>query len=205
MTCYWAKFEEKNGNIFRFDTRIYLKPIKKPSPKNDICIGAIVGKNPGSAKPSSNNYNTLQPIILDNDKLLPNVKNIVISAYNNNKKTLSENQYIQVLNLFYLCDKSLANAKRRIKCIGSNASICPSEKGSFPFIIYAWGGYNDGINRFKIRFIDKPLTENPIWFDFISNETRKVTPGKFDSVKHIQGLRHENIIPYLAEILRNMN
>ena len=43
---YWAKFENIENNIHRFDTRVYLKQIQKPS-NNDICLGAIVGKNPG--------------------------------------------------------------------------------------------------------------------------------------------------------------
>lgn len=34
--------------IFRYDTRVYLNPIDFPR-GDDICIGAIVGKNPGSA------------------------------------------------------------------------------------------------------------------------------------------------------------
>jgi len=205
MTCFWACFKEQNGNIFRFNTRVYLKPIKKPSLENDICIGAIIGKNPGSAKPSLKNCNMLQPILLDNDKLLPNVRNILISAYNSVKKSFNDNQYIQVLNLFYLCDKSLADAKRKINCIKSDIPVCLSENNNFPFIIYAWGGPNDGLNKYKNRFIDKPLTNNAIWYDYISKETKKNTPGNFDSVKHIQGLKHDKIIPYIAKIIKNSN
>lgn len=48
MSYYWAKFKKIDDNIFRFDTRVYLNPTKSPG-ENDICIGAIVGKNPGSA------------------------------------------------------------------------------------------------------------------------------------------------------------
>ena len=45
MTCFWAVFEQKKELTFRFDTRIYLQPIEKPS-KNDKCIGAVIGMNP---------------------------------------------------------------------------------------------------------------------------------------------------------------
>ena len=52
------------------DTRVYLKQIQKPS-NNDICLGAIVGKNPGSARGAISNE--LVQIDLQGDKLLPTV------------------------------------------------------------------------------------------------------------------------------------
>ena len=76
MNCYWAYFKEENGEIFRFDTRIYFQPIDKPS-DNDECICAVIGMNPGSAKPQKINNNEIQEIILDKDKTLPNIKNII--------------------------------------------------------------------------------------------------------------------------------
>lgn len=66
MSLYWVKFELKNNHLYRFDTRIYLKPILYPSDK-DICIGAVVGKNPESAKPYDNNSSSIQIIKLEND------------------------------------------------------------------------------------------------------------------------------------------
>ena len=49
MNNFWARFEEIDGSIYRWDTRIYIKPVNDTQ-GSDICLGAIVGKNPGSAK-----------------------------------------------------------------------------------------------------------------------------------------------------------
>lgn len=49
MSCYWAKFEKLGNSIFRYDTIIYLNQVNSPG-NNDKCIGAIVGKKPGSAR-----------------------------------------------------------------------------------------------------------------------------------------------------------
>ena len=94
---YWAKFENIENNIHRFDTRVYLKQIQKPS-NNDICLGAIVGKNPGSARGTISNK--LVNIHKNGDKLLGTVRNIFLEAYKKCGKEIPENSYIQVLNLF---------------------------------------------------------------------------------------------------------
>lgn len=94
---YWAKFENIGNNIHRYDTRVYLIEINKPS-DNDKCLGAIVGKNPGSARGAISNE--LIQIDLQGDKLLPTVRNIFENAYKKCAKEILENSYIQVLNLF---------------------------------------------------------------------------------------------------------
>ena len=108
MNLYWAKFQSVGGETFRLDTRIYLNEINEPQ-ENDICVGAIVGKNPGSAKATINSE-TLQPINLNRDNLLPTVRNIVLKSYNNSLQNLPEDGYIQILNLFYLCNPDLKKA-----------------------------------------------------------------------------------------------
>lgn len=80
-----------------FATRVYLIEINKPS-DNDKCLGAIVGKNPGSARGAISNE--LIQIDLQGDKLLPTVRNIFENAYKKCAKEILENSYIQVLNLF---------------------------------------------------------------------------------------------------------
>ena len=204
MTNYWARFEDKNGNIFRFDTRVYLKPINEPSCSKDVCIGAVIGKNPGSAQPSDCNSATLQPIILDNDKLLPTVKNIMTKAYNEAGIALEENAngYIQILNLFYLCEKSIRMAKERIKNYQPNYPICCSEGNNFNFILYAWGGPKDGLGCFKKRFFNNMRVKNNIWFDRNAREIKYTIPDENGFAKHIQGLSHEFIVPGIVEILR---
>ena len=75
---YWAKFENIGNNIHRYDTRVYLIEINKPS-DNDKCLGAIVGKNPGSARGTISNK--LVNIHKNGDKLLGTVRNIFLEAY----------------------------------------------------------------------------------------------------------------------------
>ena len=79
MTEFWAKFIPQNGEVFRMDTRVYLSPVTSPS-DSDYCLGAVVGKNPGSARKSSQTEE-LQPIELSGDKLLPTVRNVVRKAF----------------------------------------------------------------------------------------------------------------------------
>ena len=104
MAYYWANFKEIDGNLFRFDTRIYLNNITEPQ-VGDKCIGAVVGKNPGSAiSRESTVIDALVEIELAGDKLLPNVRSIILKSFPEIKRS----QYVQVLNLFYLCEKNIS-------------------------------------------------------------------------------------------------
>ena len=204
MNCYWAYFKEENGEIFRFDTRIYFQPIDKPS-DNDECICAVIGMNPGSAKPQKINNNEIQEIILDKDKTLPNIKSIFLEA-NNEKRLNTKNKYIQVLNLFYLCNENANVAKEKAKTelskYLSEQYICPSEKNKFNFIFYAWG-LAKGINNYKTRFIDKNdhFSKNHLWFDKETEKVMTILPNKNDKVKHPIGLTHENLILPIRSLL----
>ena len=199
---YWAQFKDINGATFRLNTRVYLQPIAEPL-STDVCIGAFIGKNPGSAKPTNPKTSTLQRIQLGNDKLLPTIRNIMIKAYNVAGKEIIPNSYIQVLNLFYLCDPLLNQAKRRIQEFLPDPPIDSSENNKFPFVFYTWGGPNDGINSYKNRFIKNIRTNNHIWFDYKAKKTNVTKPSEIDYVKHILGLRHDNILPQIAAIIKN--
>ena len=76
--AYFAEFRNHAGAVFRLDTRIYLRDGDGPR-IGDVCVGAIVAKNPGSA--GSTTFGTLQPLELRNDKLLPFVRNRFIADY----------------------------------------------------------------------------------------------------------------------------
>jgi len=198
---YWAKFEEKEGEIFRFNTRIYLQPIEKPL-STDVCIGAFIGKNPGSAQATNSKVSTLQRIQLGNDKLLPTIKSIMTKAYKVAGKESIPHSYIQILNLFYLRDQSLHQARRRIQGFLPDHPIDCSENNKFPFVFYSWGGPNDRINEYKNRFIKNIRTNNHIWFDYNANRTNLTKPSETDFVKHILGLRHDNILSQIADVIK---
>jgi hypothetical protein len=199
MSHFWAKFLSIDGETFRIDTRIYLKEINSPK-KDDPCIGAIVGKNPGSAKPSASS-GELQPIELDGDKLLPTVRNIITKAYLATQVPLPERGYVQVLNLFYLCNKSLSEA---IASIGKVAEppYCKSEFGAFPWVWYVWGNESADLNPYKERFSQINAIHH-FYFDNRAKEIKDRLPNCHEFAKHTQGLKHECVIPHIAQIITN--
>jgi len=120
-------------------------------------------------------------------------------AYKKAGKEIIPNGYIQVLNLFYLCDPSLNQARKKIQ--GFPPQNDCSENNKFPFVFYTWGGPNDRINCYKNRFIKNIRTNNHIWFDYNANKTKITKPSEIDFVKHIQGLSHDHILHQIAAVI----
>lgn len=198
MSNYWAKFEKIGNNMFRFDTRIYIEPITSPS-TTDVCIGAVVGKNPGSAKAKDLTNTALQQIDLAHDKLLPNILSIVKSAYKKAGKNTDKNSYIQILNLFYLCNPKLKDAVKEIQNY-SKPIVCNSEKLSYPWVWYVWGNGDITLSKFKERF-GNLKTKNHFFFNQNTRSIKESVPTPSDFARHTQGLSHDLIIPYLSKII----
>lgn len=198
MCNYWAKFKKVANDVFRYDTRVYLNPINSPG-EDDICIGAIVGKNPGSAAATCLDKTNLQNINLDGDNLLPNIKSIFLKAYGKSNMPIDENAYIQVLNLMYICDKDLDQAIKKIEG-HKNPTICLSEEKDFPFVWYVWGNEKGKLNSYKKRFGE---LNTDIHF-FLNTETKEVIsriPTEKEPARHPQGMKHDLVTPYISEIL----
>jgi len=104
---YFANFRIHEGHQFRLDTRIYLRQSDEPS-NHDRCVAAVIGKNPGSANPTE--LNCLTPLSLDGDKLLPNVRNRFLNAYERSETEVPPGAFIRVWNLVYLCNQNLKDA-----------------------------------------------------------------------------------------------
>ena len=198
LSCYWARFEKKEVGIFRFDTRVYLNSVEIPS-ANDQCIGAVVGKNPGSAVPACYDNNDLQEIVLDSDQLLPNIRSILIKAFKYSEKKSHKNSYMQVLNLFYVCDNNLIQAIRKIETC-QNRIICDAEDKYFPFIWYVWGGDNKDLNIYKERFA-KINSNSHFYLNTKTKEVIEYAPGFRDSARHTQGLKHDLIVPHISKVI----
>lgn len=201
MSCYWAKFEKIRNDVFRYDTRVYLNEIESPG-ENDICIGAVVGKNPGSALPSCLKETGIQKMSLDGDRLLPTIRSIFLKGYKNSNIAIEENVYIQVLNLMYICNKDLSQAIEKIEDY-KDPRICDSEGKDFPFVWYLWGNDNIRLNQYKGRF----HTLNTNVHFFLDTKTREVInrmPSPKDCARHTQGMKHELVIPYISDILKSM-
>ena len=195
---YWAKFEGKNGNLFRFDTRVYLNDIDFPT-NEDLCIGAVVGKNPGRALPSNLSSNVLQEVVLDNDQLLPTIRSIFSKAHKLSNKTIVKSSYIQVLNLMYVCDEILSRAIQK-NVQYQTAITCDTEKKEFPFLWYVWGGDNTKINPYKSRFANLKTNQH-FYLDHKKNIVVNNSPGLSDHARHTQGMQHGLIIPYISKLL----
>jgi hypothetical protein len=200
MGSFWAKFKNFGGDTFRLDTRIYLDNIDSVSDA-DKCLGAVVGKNPGSAKPSANS-DSFQQINLDGDKLLPTVKNIISKSYEKAGIQVPINGYIQILNLFYLCNPKLDKAIAAMENNSSGPRCCESESKYFPWAWYVWGRPSEKLDPYKIRF---SLLNTPNHFFYDNNGCEVVSrcPAISETARHTQGLKHELIVPYIAEIVKN--
>lgn len=197
MAFYWASFKERNGKLYRFDTRIYLNDIIRPS-KSDRCIGAIVGKNPGSAEPSSLSMNILEEINLNGDKLLPTARNIFLKT----GIKIPQNQYVQVLNLFYLRNPDLNDAIKENEEANS-MEICLCESNKFPWVWFVWGGKNKSLDKYKDRFHAIKATRK-FYFDNYEKKVVEGFPNNSTLAKHTQGLKHDYIVPYFKKILNNI-
>lgn len=199
MSHFWARFEVVNGETFRLDTRIYLKDIDIPN-NNDRCIGAIVGKNPGSAKPSTLT-DQLQSVVLDNDKLLPTVLNVITKAYQCVNVSLPDRGYVQVLNLFYLCNSKLDEAIASIDRV-AEPPLCESETRLFPWVWYVWGDQSDQLDPRKKRFSQLNANHH-FFFDKTLQEVRDGVPRCCDFARHTQGLTHDSVVPHIARLIAN--
>ena len=205
MAFYWAEFQPKHGQNFRFDTRIYLQGIDEFEDvpyDSDTCVGAIVGKNPGSAKSNPNYPKTtrFEPINLNGDKFLPTVRNRVLNAYTANSKQLPPRSYVQVLNLFYLCNPTLQAAIQALQGLPAPYPKCPKENQSFGWIWYAWGGFHNTLNQLKGQFLGK--TQKPIYVEGKTlTATSKIPHPTVDFARHPQGVRSDKIISALVRVI----
>ena len=132
---------------------------------------------------------------------MPTVRNIILKAYKINKTNPPQQGCIQVLNLFYLCNPNLNEAIEKLHTI-KNMIYCPSEKNNFPWVWYVWGGDFADLNKFKFRFQSLKTNLN-FYFDNNKKEIIKQLPGPSDFAKHTQGLKHEYVVPFISEVLKN--
>src|SRR5258706_12089724 len=152
MSIY-AEFVQVGNHWFRYDTRVYLNGQPK-SQADGHCIAAVIGKNPGSAGPT--NETGWQPIALNGDKMLPYIRNRFLEAYAKAKVLIPDLAYVQVLNLFYLCGKSLRTA---LKSYGSRQEpqYCQTEGDEYPIEWFVWGGQHPALDALKARFLNKSI------------------------------------------------
>lgn len=197
MSHYWARFRTIGGNRFRFDTRIYLEANPSPDP-GDNALGCIIGKNPGSAIPSKRSVE-LMPMALSGDKFLPTVLSVLRQSYAKAGEAVPSGGYVQVLNLFYLCDRDLSQAKRSLSTV-RRAPLCAEEQQDFPWAWFAWGGPDRILDPLKSRFSN---LESSKCFYYSRDHARVISkrPGPKDLAKHTQGMPQAKVVTHLAKLL----
>jgi len=196
MDWYYACFEKIKGQLFRFDTRIYLGP-DEPEPAQGVCVAAIIGKNPGSARPRE--LNQWGPLHLTGDKLLPSVRNRFIDAYKAAKKAPPRNAYVRVWNLFYMCNVSPTAAVQQMQRFPSPPT-CPTEAMLPTVVWFAWGGNVPRLNGFKTRFLALRC-ENQFFYDHRMGVVVPRAPLVSDLAKHTQGMPTRPVVDHLKRLL----
>ena len=152
---YVARFEYVHGVLFRFDTRIYLDSFTPTRERESVCVGAVIGKNPGSARPTV--LNELHPLEPRHDNLLPFVGNRFLEAYSRAQKPRPPNAYVRVWNLLYIVNEKLEEALLTAQELVAGGHpvlpVCPSECLTPPLVWYVWGDNDSRMNSYKERFI----------------------------------------------------
>jgi hypothetical protein len=198
---YFAEFHPVPGGMVRHDTRVYLSDGHRDQ-KGGTPVGAVVGKNPGSAGTARSAV--WGPVSLLNDQLLPNVRSIFLKAHEEAVKTRGVQQfppdaYVQVLNLSYFCTPDLAELTAQLGK-GRTFPICSREGRKFSLLWYLWGNPDRALTSLKTRFKSR---KEPAKF-FYSTATRNIivgTPSDTQKARHTQGMTHDWIVPYLATLL----
>jgi hypothetical protein len=192
---YVARFQKTNGQLLRFDTRIYLESFIEN--EVGVCVGAIVGKNPGSAMPVQ--LDGLFPLVLNGDKMLPTIGNRFVEGFRLGEKPIPENAYVRVWNLFYVCNKNL-EAALHVALGLDQPLICPSEAEDVPVAWFGWGGNDSRLNLFKSRFLHRKY-KNAFFYNHHSGGVTTGAPSAADFAKHTQGMPALPVIEHLARVL----
>lgn len=197
MANYWAQFKLVNNHLFRFDTRVYLSDVASCS-YDDPIVGAIVAKNPGSSRPSDPTSANLQVVSLNGGRLLPTVRGVVAKSYLRARKTWPSRAYIQVFNLFYLCDMQ---AKRALRAQLLLTHLkCKNESKSTPWLWYAWGRMGNKVPDLAARFADLQ-SANRFYFDKETCEMHFGHPSDDAFPKHPQGCRQDPIVEHISKLI----
>lgn len=192
---YFARFEMVHGHLFRFDTRIYVG--KYENHEQGICVGAIVGKNPGSALPER--LSELLPLNLNRDRMLPYVRNSFLDAYRKAGRIVPKNAFVRVWNLFYICNPFFAEECAANGYLEFNP-ICHSEGESADIMWFAWGNGNGPLNCFRERFLSRSVI-NGFFYDKGTRSIVSRMPTVIELARHTQGMPREPIVTHLAGIL----
>ena len=128
-----ANFHEMEGKMFRFDTKLWFD--RPPRGGEGVCIGAVMGLNPGSSQPAKEKgFATVDPT-------MGNILAAFERAAENIGRPIPNGAFVRMWNLLYLCDSNEGSAiDRWIR--NPRFSDAPyldeTEKDEAPFLWLAW-------------------------------------------------------------------
>lgn len=197
--AYYARFSALGTELFRFDTRVYLQG-GNPSEESE-CVGAVVGMNPGSARPKC--LDRHHELDLGRDKMLPYVRNRFNSAFRLAGMAPPRGAYVQILNVFYLCNANSRDAIDRISNL-IEAPTCSAELQRFPIAWYAWGAEEEAIAPLKARFLER-CDGASIYMQRDRKSFRRNVPRPMEFAKHPRCMPAAPVEMELAQHLSNRN
>lgn len=186
---YYAEFitHPLSGHTYRHDTRIYLSGFTG-NRSGGRCVGAFIGKNPGSALRSASGWGLIQE-----DTTLRLIRSVWLKSL---KAKPNPDEYIQVLNLFYLCDP---NFQKALKLAMKSSLYFPDPVENQPFekVWWAIGDYDDASYRlgYCLRRIQSSVRSSKhVFYDSRKNagKGREITglPSAGHFCKHPIGMPH---------------
>lgn len=128
-----ANFEKRDGRLFRYDTKLWFE--KPTRGGKGVCVGAVVGLNPGSAEPGAEKGSaTVDPTM---HAILAAFE---LAAHNLGAK-LPKGAFVRMWNLLYVCDSDEGSAVRtwlEHPEFVAGDFLDPTEKETAPFVWLAW-------------------------------------------------------------------
>ena len=191
-----ARFTKHEQQLFRLDTRIYLRDRVSPN-ENDPCVAAIIAKNPGSATPTK--LDQLTELALYGDKLLPTVKKRFVDAYSEAGVDIPANAFIRVWNLLYLCNPNLTDAINAFESV-PNPMWCDTEQQIPQIVWFAWGPPKAKLDLYKQRFLSQDY-RHAFFFDMDSQPVVAECPNETSRVKHTQGMPRNPIHDHIVNLI----
>jgi len=168
---YYAEFKTHSlsgcSYQYRHDTRIYLSGFSG-NRLGGRCLGAFIGKNPGSASGLSLGWGRIEE-----DTTLRLIRSVWLKSMVYNKVQAKAGDYIQILNLFYLCNPAYGQA---VRLANKHALYFPdtAEGQNFEKIWWGIGDYDDAARRLSAclsRLLSSSIKSCP---KHVLSRTRKV-------------------------------
>ena len=145
MSCYWAEWNpiSSSSKIIRNDTRVYYHS-GSHSQNDGHCIGSFCLENPGSGLSSHGPASSGWSPVVDihghpGDPTLQMIWNVWDCAQSLGRYTAQPDDYIEVLNLYYLRNANSGSALATWMATFHPSFSYPSIRPRSQFVVPGWG------------------------------------------------------------------